>query len=136
MERLETMLHALPETPLPAGLRARVLAAVADARARQRRARRALFGSLAALSGISLVPAVGFVWQQFAASAFAAYASLLFTDSGAALANWKILLLSLVESAPLVGLTLAAGAAFVFLASLKALAPYVRVRGNFIYQTS
>ena len=57
--------------------------------------------------------------QDLSGSAFVSYLSLLFTDGGAALANWKSFALSLAESAPVAGLTLAFAATFALLASAR-----------------
>ena len=135
MEPLEHIIAAIPEKTPPCELMPRILLSVREARDRSVRMHRILFGVVSATSGISLVPAFIYAAREFSTSAFASYLSLLFSDTGIALANWKSLGLSLVESAPVFGLTVAVAVGFVFLASLKALAPYLR-KGRFSYQFS
>lgn len=136
MEHLETMLARLPRIVPDERLSARILAAVHEVRERQRIFRESLFGALAALSALSLVPAVMYAAEGFSNSAFASYFSLLFTDTGTALANWQSIALSLVESAPLFGMTLIVAAVFASLAFLKAAGPYVKPHRGLRYGTS
>jgi hypothetical protein len=126
MEPLERSLRALPDFAPNPVLRARILAAVASLSERAIRIRRRVFGTAATLSALSAVPAAWYAYREISQSAFMSYLSLLFTDTGAAFSHWRELALSLLESAPIVGLTLFFAALFVFLASLKALAPYMQ----------
>ena len=130
------MLAQLPDIVPDARLRARILIAVREVRERQRIFRESIFGALAALSALSLVPAIMYAMQSFANSAFASYFSLLFTDTGMALANWQSIALSLVESAPLFGMTLIVAAVFASLAFLKAAGPYLKPQRGLRYGTS
>jgi hypothetical protein len=136
MERLETLIQNLPVVASDPKLRARILAAIEAAYEQQLSFRRALFGVLAAFSGLSLVPATLYAVQSFSNSAFASYLSLFFTDSGTALSQWQTLALSLVESIPLLGVTLVVAAVFALLASLKAVAPYTGAHRTLSYHAS
>jgi len=136
MERLETLIQNLPQVASEPKLRARILAAIQAAYERQISFRRTLFGVLAAFSGLSLVPATLYAVQSFSNSAFASYWSLVFTDSGAAFSNWQTLALSIIESVPLLGVTLVVAAVFAFLASLKAVAPYTGEHRTLSYHVS
>ena len=126
MEQLESVIHTIPDSQVPQGLKARILASIAEAREASYRLYRRLFGGLAILAAASFIPAVVLGVREISQSAFGSYLSLLAIDSTAAVTNWKVFLLSLVESAPIIGMTLSLAALFVFLASLKALAPYMK----------
>ena len=124
METLEHLIAELPTARAPRALKARILACVAQAAERSLRAYRILFGALSVVSAALMVPAASFAAREFSQSAFASYFSLLFSDGGMALANWKDLTLSLAESSPIIGVTLILAAAFALLASVRAFGRY------------
>lgn len=125
METLEKTIADLPVLRAPHGLRTRILACVAEAAERSVRRYRIFFGSLSFASAALMVPATWMALQDLSGSAFVSYLSLLFTDGGAVIANWKSLALLLAESAPVTGLTLAFAAMFALLASVRWFGRYV-----------
>ncbi len=113
-------------TPQPGALE-RVLAAV-YARQRQSRLWRVrVFAVTAVLSIGALIPVAISVVNAFAASNFAAYVSLAFSDGSIAASYWKEIGASLIESLPAASLTLALALAGAFLWSLRGA---VRFAGN------
>ena len=90
----------------PAGLCEAIMARIAYAQRRAAQLRTGLFGALALASGVALVPAFQYAAQQFYASGFYDYLSLLSTDSGFILTYWREFGLSLVESLPSLALLL------------------------------
>ena len=119
MSRLEKTLEELEKKAAPKGLLSRILLKISEARERARKRRLVAFGSLAAFSGLSFIPALWYGIQEFSRSNFVSYASLFITDTGVALANWREMLLSLLDSTPLFALTLIVAIAFVLLGSVK-----------------
>lgn len=126
MEPLESLIAKLPAVRPDGNLKTRILARIAEVREASYRLHQRIFGALTVLSAVLVVPAALFGIKEVSSSAFGSYLSLLATDSGAALGNWKVFLLSLIESAPIVGTVLVLGAVFALLASLRALAPYIK----------
>jgi hypothetical protein len=124
MQRIEEMIEKLPAIHAPETLKGRILARITEAAERSARFHRALFGALSLVSAVLMLPALQFAIREFSQSAFASYFSLIFIDGTAALANWKTLILSLVESAPVVGLVCVLAAVFALLASVRAFGRY------------
>lgn len=125
MPTLGELIIKIPEAPAPRALKTRILARISEAAERSMRLHRVLFGVLSFASAALIIPSVLFAIYEFSQSAFASYFSLIFTDGDVALANWKTLLLSLLESAPMVGLTLALAALLALLASMRGLVRYM-----------
>jgi hypothetical protein len=96
MERLEP----------PNGLHEKIIASLKGVEIR--RARIYVFSALTAIATSSLgaIFAFKYMFQGFYQSSFYSYFSLLFSDPDIAVSYWKELLLTLVETAPLVGITL------------------------------
>lgn len=130
METLKQKIAEIPIVRAPHTLKTRILARVAEAAERSLRVYRNFFGALAALSAVLIVPTGVFVVRGFSQSGFASYFSLLFSDGGTALANWKTLLLSLIESAPVLDMTFAFAAVFALLASVRAFVHYTNYTGS------
>lgn len=79
---------------------------------------------LATLSGIALVPAGLMLAREAAQSGFWQFLSLSFSDSATVFANWKIFILSLLESVPLIGGAAVLASLFCLLALFRAVAKY------------
>lgn len=124
MKNLISQIQILPDTPLPAGLKARILVRIRAATERTARMYRRVFATLAALSAIAFIPTGMYAMQEFSQSAFFSYLSLLFTDSGAALSNWRVFSLSLLESIPVASLVVGLSVILVFLISVRAFTRY------------
>ncbi|HVZ75874.1 MAG TPA: hypothetical protein VG934_01220 [Candidatus Paceibacterota bacterium] len=88
------------ELDAPQGLLEKTLARLSLAARRRARLSFALHGAFAAASFLALLPALAYAGQQFAASGFSSYLSLIFSDSGVAATYWRELLLSLADSLP------------------------------------
>lgn len=114
-------------TQAPQDLLARVLARVALARRRTARLRLAALSLGLLTTSLALIPAFSYTAHEFAASGFATYLSVLFSDSSVALSYWRELSLSLVESLPSVSLLILASLISVFLWSLRKAVRHARV---------
>ena len=86
-----------------------------------RKAKISLFyqGLLAVVSFASIFPVFIGVIKGFSQSGFWQYFSLIFTDGGIVLSNWKVFLTSLLESAPFYEMTFFLIIVFVLLESAK-----------------
>lgn len=128
MQELGHIIAQLQPLPAPRGLRASILARIAAAAERTRKIREALFGTLSLLSALLLYPAFVALESELSRSAFASYLSLASTDGAALLSNWHEFLLSLVESAPIAGITFTLAALIALMVSLRGLAAYLPQR--------
>lgn len=110
--RLASLAPCLP----PAGLAEAVMARVATLERRSRLLRSSLFGAATLASALVAAAAWQAVGAELARTGFYEYASLLASDGAGALAYWKELGLSLLESLPALALAtlLSAGAAFLW----------------------
>lgn len=106
MQKHPTLFTLLAEVPPPRGLYEAILARIDAAKRASARVRAGLFGAVAVLSGLALVPAVQYAFAQFYASGFYDYASLLLSDRSLALTYWRELSLTLLESLPALALLL------------------------------
>ena len=88
------------------GLYGAVMERIAYAKRRQARIRSGVFGALAIVSGAALVPAFQYTAEQFYASGFYDYFTLVFSDRGFVLTYWRQFSLSLIESLPSLALLL------------------------------
>lgn len=102
-----------------AGLYQAILERIAYARQRSARVRTALFGALALLSCVALVPAVQYAAEQFYASGFYDYLTLIASDRGFVLMYWRQFSLSLIESLPSLALLVLLPIAFALVYSLR-----------------
>lgn len=105
----------------PKGLRGKILASIKHEELR--RARIYVFTALGtiATSSLGAVFAFKYMLQGFYQSSFYSYFSLLFSDPDIAVSYWKELSLSLIETAPLVGITLSLVALAALLTSVRVL---------------
>lgn len=105
----------------PKGLRGKILASIRYEEIR--RARIYVFAALGtiATSLLGIVFAFKYMLQGFYQSSFYSYFSLLFSDPDIAISYWKELSLSLIETAPLVGITLSLVALAALLTSMRVL---------------
>ena len=101
------------------GLYANVLARIAAARRRSARRLLAIQSCLCFLFGFLLVPLAQYAGQEFFNSGFYEYASMLAEDRTAALALWRELALSLIESIPSVVLLLMLACIAAFIWSMR-----------------
>ena len=112
--------------PMP-GLYHRVMERIALARQRAARIRTGLFGILAVVSGIALVPASQYAAEQFYASGFYDYLSLIISDRGFVFTYWQQFSFSLLESLPSLALLLLLPIAFALVYSLRRVVQTSRV---------
>lgn len=122
-EHLHTILAQLKA---PESLYEAVRVRITALERRSARVRSALFGALSLVSLAALVPALQYAGQQFYASGFYDYFTLLFSDSSLALAYWRELGLSLLESLPSLALLLLIPIVAMLLWSLKRAAQTAR----------
>ena len=90
----------------PRGLYETVMHRLAQAERRAARMRLGLSSVVALGSFLALIPVVEYTLEQFAASGFYTYLSLLFSDSSIVLTFWHEFALSLIESLPSLALAL------------------------------
>ncbi len=108
----------------PPDLAEKILARIAELELRAARFRTALFGatSLAALSATGV--AAWYALFELSRSSFASYASLALSDSGAITILWREFIFSLLESLPVLEITLVFISVFVATWSVTKLAYY------------
>lgn len=98
-----------------------IIANITAQEMRRIRARFVLFASATSIFSVIAVIMFGYASQEFAHSEFLQYLSLIFSDTGAVMLSWREFLLSLMESVPLTGATIALIATIVSLNSAKVL---------------
>lgn len=100
----QKLFRSLEAIEPPAGLAEKIIRSINKRKIRNSRI--TLFFSLTAMlvSIACLYPASRLLISEFSHSGFGQYASMIFTDSGLALAYWKELSISIAESAPLSGI--------------------------------
>lgn len=79
--------------------------------------KQSLYEGLSLVSFIGIIPATAYIYNTLSTSGLFSYISLVFTNIEA-LAYWKELLLSILESLPFLGLALCLGALGIFLWSI------------------
>lgn len=106
---------------LPKGLRGKIIASIR--REEIRRARIYVFTALTAITASSFgaVFAFKYMLQGFYQSSFYSYFSLLFSDPDIVVSYWRELSLSLIETTPFVGITLALITLATLLTSMRVL---------------
>ncbi len=113
---LETYLQV---NEAPSGLYAAILLRIKAAQLRAARVRTGLFGALALLSLVALVPALQYTAEQFYASGFYDYLLLIVSDHSLVLTYWQQFALTLIESLPSLALLLLVPVVVVLLYSLR-----------------
>ncbi len=86
---------------------------------RRMQMRFAFYSMTTLIALIALVPALQYAGSEMAQSGFSTYLSLAFSDSAAILSSWKEFSAVLVESLPVIGITLVSGILLTLLASLR-----------------
>ncbi len=86
---------------------------------RSARMRLIFLGTMAIASFAAMISSFQYAMREFYQSGFYEYLSLLLSDSGYILASWKEFSISLVESMPLVEITISLATTFAFLVSIK-----------------
>lgn len=116
----KNILHKLPIANPPHKLRIRIVEYIKILELRRTRIRLIAqsIGVLASL--ILLIPAYQFASTEWSQSEFGSYFSLILSDGSLALTYWKELLLSLGESAPLLGMSALASTLVIGISSLTA----------------
>ncbi|MFA6354440.1 MAG: hypothetical protein WCX12_02030 [Candidatus Paceibacterota bacterium] len=90
-----------------------------ERRRRTIRFRIGLFGVLAVTAVAAFIPAWQELQSEMAGSGFSQFFSLIFSDTQVVLTYWREFILSLIESMPILGITVVLGLVLVFLASVK-----------------
>lgn len=111
----------------PPHLLNKVMAAIANERARLKAIRNFIIASLICIGALV---STFFVWNGFmrelASSGFGQYASLIFLDYRAVLANWQDYGMSLLESFPAVNAAELVGEAVAILVSIRLIIAYAK----------
>ena len=82
----------------------------------------AMNGLVAILSLAAFVPAIGYLMGTAAQTGFFTYASLLISDTGSVAYSWNTFLVSIADSAPLMGIIAVVTVVLVLAASARSLA--------------
>ena len=109
------------------GLHLRIAARIREKIRRAELVRRFVFGSLATASIIAMIPAVQLLAQDFYASNFYRYFSLLFSDGGAVLNAWQEFTMTLAESLPVLSIAVVLSIIFLFIGSINLLTRKERI---------
>lgn len=110
----------------PEHLFPRILTHISLLEQRAARVRFALFSGTTLISFLIVIAALRYAWGSFAQSSFSAYASLLSSDGSVLLLYWKEFAFSLIESLPLMSITILLAAIFTLLLSLKLTLEYMK----------
>ncbi|HEV8666466.1 MAG TPA: hypothetical protein VN665_01280 [Candidatus Paceibacterota bacterium] len=110
----------------PQGLYGSIMSRIDLAKRRAAKTRAGLSGLVAILSGAALVPVAEYTAQQFYASGFYDYLSLLLSDHTLVMTYWREFGLSLVESLPSLAILLFVPIAVALVWSLMRLVKNVR----------
>ncbi len=115
-QQLQAYLHSVEPAP---GLYQAIMLRINAAKRRAARVRTSIFGTLALASGLLLVPAMQYAGEQFYASGFYDYLTLIISDRGFVLTYWQQFMLSLLESLPSLALLLILPLVFALVYSLR-----------------
>ncbi|KKU78576.1 MAG: hypothetical protein UY04_C0033G0012 [Parcubacteria group bacterium GW2011_GWA2_47_7] len=115
----QELFQRLPRAEAPEALYQSVLTSVDKIRIRAMRIKFALFSFLGLGAGISLVPLTSSAVTQAIESGFVDYASLALSDSAVILSYWKEFSITLIESLPILGITMILLALFTLLESVR-----------------
>ena len=105
----------------------KILSAIAHEKQRRARIHFVVFDFSCVTSAVAIIPAFQYALQEFSRTGFYEYFSLLFSDGGLLLSYWKEFSLSLIESLPLLGLTVLLVTIFALLKSFTLAAKNMRV---------
>src|SRR6185437_15827244 len=106
MKKDGSLQFRIQEMPAPEGLRERILARIELAKRHSAQIRAGLSALLAVFSLAAFVPVITYTAEQFYASGFYDYLSLLLSDRTLLLTYWREFALSLLESLPSLALLL------------------------------
>ena len=115
MKTCRNLFNVLEEKTPPAHLEGAISKRVSELASRQKKQRFVFSALLSLASFAGIVEAIIRLVQSATKSGFSQYLSLLFSDSSIFFSYWKEFGLSLLESLPLVSITLLLSVALVFL---------------------
>lgn len=118
-EDIENVLRHIRQEDPSVGLFNAILLRIAQERVRAARIKFGIPAFVAAVSLIGSVSAAQYAISAFSQSAFMEYLSLASSDSVVVMAHWQEFLLSLAESIPFMGTTVALGLLFALLYSVR-----------------
>lgn len=110
-----------------AALRRAIISRIRRVEYRRARAFLITSGFAVSLSVVAIALSISHLAQAFRQSSFIAYLSLLISDTDVVVLYWREFALSVVESAPFLGLTLALSALLALLASVRVFAHNLRI---------
>lgn len=113
------LFERLPKVEAPEALYHSVLMRVDAVRLRAMRIKFAVFSLLGFTAGISLIPLTSSAIAQAIESGFIDYASLVMTDGAVVLSYWQEFGITLIESLPILAITLILIALFTLLESVR-----------------
>lgn len=115
----------LPEAEPSAGVITAVMSRIQHARIIRVRLHATLHLSLIVLAVIAFFPAISNLMTSASQSGFSSYISLAISDGGSMLGSWQSFILSIVETAPLLGIGIVISLLLIFANSLRRGARYV-----------
>lgn len=109
----------LPDGKPSAAVISAVMGRIQHARMVRARLHATFHGSLIILAVITLVPAISDLLTNAARSGFSSYVSLAISDGGSMLGSWQSFILSIVETAPLLEMSIILGILLILTNSLR-----------------
>ena len=98
--------HFLPQMSPPDELYPKIIGRIHALETRALFMRRLALGGVSLVSIAGLIPSMSYLISAFALSSFGQYLSLIASDGDIVLLNWKEFAFSLIESLPLMSITL------------------------------
>lgn len=123
---IKDMFSKLYDIEPSTGLYSRINERISHFQTIQARRRVVIYGITGIFGFIALVPALQYVSAQMMNSGLYDYLSLFISDSSYLFNNWRIALLSVAESLPVMGIVLTLTASLISTYSIKKAMPYIR----------
>ncbi len=126
MEQNHKKVFSFTQIDPPEDLLPRIITRIALLERRVARMRLSIFLGTTTLSLVAVVASFRYAWESFAQSSFSTYTSLLSSDGSALLLYWKEFLFSLVESLPIMSITVLLSTIFLLILSFKLMLHYLK----------
>lgn len=112
-------IRSIKVLPPPEGLESRIITRIRRASILKARIRLALSSCGTVIAGALVLPAYSYTASELAESGFGSYASLILSDGAMLTAFWKEFGLTLLESFPILGVTMLCAAVLLSLSMLR-----------------
>ncbi len=118
-DNYKKLFSSLKSVELPHDLQNKILKNIAIRQKRSVHNRLFLSATTAIMSILGMLLAIQYTIQEFYLSNFNQYLSLVISDSGTIISNWRDFILSLAESIPLIGITISLVTVVILLSSIR-----------------